>query len=204
MDAFVFYIAGVVALIASGIVVTRKNPVYSAIFLVLFFTMVSIQFLVLRAPFLAVIQLLVYAGAIMVLFLFVLMLLNLTPEERREQVSRSRKIAALLGSVALFVLLAGAIAKSPTVREAASLTAPVPTGEAGLAVAGETRELAVSLFTVHVLPFEFTSFLILIAIVGAIYLTKSRGSTTTARRDRGAAQADTLPSPPEVVLEGEK
>ena len=73
--------AGLVAIAAALLVVTRKNPVHSAIFLVLFFTMISLDFLILRAPFLAVVQVLVYAGAIMVLFLFVVMLLNVPTED---------------------------------------------------------------------------------------------------------------------------
>lgn len=173
MDALVFYIAGVITVVASWLVVTRRNPIYSAIFLVLVLTMNSVQFVVLRAPFIAVIQVLVYAGAVVVLFLFVLMLLNLTPEELRERVSRGRKVAAAVGSVALFILLAGVIFYSPTIQQAESLTAPLTNPVAGVAEAGETSFIAESLFRVHVLPFELTSLLIMIAVISAIYLTKS-------------------------------
>ena len=94
MDALVFYISGLLMIASALLVVTRKNPVYSAILLVVFFLLTSVNFLVLRSPFLAVIQVLVYGGAIMVLFLFVLMLLNLTEEELEEKVAPGRKLLA--------------------------------------------------------------------------------------------------------------
>jgi NADH-quinone oxidoreductase subunit J len=148
--------------------------------------MVSLQYLVLRAPFLAVIQVLVYAGAIMVLFLFVLMLLNLSADDLREDASRRRKVVAGLGCGALFALLATAVMRSGRVEELsgqAGLTADVP---AAVAEAGELQAIAETLFQEHVLPFELTSFLILIAIVGAIYMTKARGR---ARAERSAEPA---------------
>lgn len=184
MDAVIFYICGFLSVVAALLVVTRRNPVYSAIFLVLFFTAISVDFLILGAPFLAVIQVLVYAGAIMVLFLFVIMLLNLSPEELKENVSRRRKAVAAVGAVVLFAGLATAISTSPTVQEspgAANLLAPVTSDE--VRVAGETEGMASSLFTEHVLPFELTSILIIVAIIGAIYLTKSRRASPSAESD---------------------
>ena len=176
MDAFVFYISGILSVIAALLVVTRRNPVYSTIYLVLFFLMISLDYLILRAPFLAVVQVLVYAGAIMVLFLFVIMLLNLTPEELREQVSLRRKGFAATLCVSLFALLSIGIARSPTVRNAGDLTAlTFPSPE--LANAGETVAIGRALFTTHALAFEYSSILILVAILGAIYLTKKRRKT---------------------------
>ncbi len=182
MDAAVFYISGILSVAAALLVVTRRNPVYSTVYLVLFFTMISLDFLILRAPFLAVIQVLVYAGAILVLFLFVIMLLNLTPEELRENVPPWRKLLAGALSLALFGFLAAAIARSPTVQDAPNLAAPV--ASPALAGAGETGAIGEALFTTHALAFEFSSVLILVAIVGAIYLTKRRGGEA-----RGRAQA---------------
>jgi NADH-quinone oxidoreductase subunit J len=173
VDAIVFYISGILSVVAAALVVTRRNPVYSTIFLVLFFASISLDFLILRAPFLAVIQVLVYAGAIMVLFLFVIMLLNLTPAELREKVSRPEKAMAAVASLALFALLAAAIGLSPTVRNAPPLTGPV--ASPALQAVGETAAIGESLFRRHPLPFEYSTILILIAIVGAIYLTKKRG-----------------------------
>jgi NADH-quinone oxidoreductase subunit J len=176
MDAAVFYLSGILSIAVALLVVTRKNPVYSTIYLVLFFTMISLDFLILRAPFLAVVQVLVYAGAIMVLFLFVIMLLNLTPDELREQVSRGRKLLAGGISLALFALLASAISRSPTVSGAPDLTGPIT--DPALAVAGETSAMGEALFTRHALAFELASVLILVAIIGAIYLTKKRRKVT--------------------------
>ena len=161
-------------MIASALlVVTRKNPVYSAILLVVFFLLTSVNFLVLRSPFLAVIQVLVYGGAIMVLFLFVLMLLNLTEEELEEKVEPGRKLLAGAGSAGLCVLLGGAVRSSVRIRAAGEvdLTGKV---EGKASTAGETKEIGEALFSEHILPFEFTSILIFIAIIGAIYLTRTR------------------------------
>ena len=173
MDALVFYISGLLMIASALLVVTRKNPVYSAILLVVFFLMTSVNFLVLRSPFLAVIQVLVYGGAIMVLFLFVLMLLNLTEEELEEKVEPGRKLLAGAGSAGLFVLLCWAVSSSERIRAAGAvdLTGKV---EGKASTAGETREIGVALFSEHILPFEFTSILIFIAIIGAIYLTRTR------------------------------
>src|SRR5262245_28342258 len=149
MDAAVFYLSGVLSLVASSLVVTRRNPVYGAIFLVLFFTMISLDFLILRAPFLAVIQVLVYAGAIMVLYLFVIMLLSLKPEELREESRAPRKIFAGLLSGGLFLLLVYTIRSSPRVAAAPDLIGAVP---AGVEDAGTTAALGEELFRRHILP----------------------------------------------------
>ena len=189
MDAAVFSISAVIAVVASLLVVTRKNPVYSAIWLVLFFLMMATDFLVLRSPFLAVIQVLIYGGAIMVLFLFVLMLLNQTPEELEEKVSRKRKIAAGLGSFALFLLLVGAIRGSSSIASYGDLTAPI---DAALpaATAGEVRPIGWALFRDHVLAFELTSILIFVAIIGAIYLTKTRRAVDAEEQQDATASLE--------------
>ena len=173
MDALVFYISGILMIASALLVVTRKNPVYSAILLVVFFLLTSVNFLVLRSPFLAVIQVLVYGGAIMVLFLFVLMLLNLTEEELEEKVEPGRKLLAGAGSAGLFVLLCWAVSSSERIRAAGAvdLTGKV---EGKASTAGETKEIGEALFSEHILPFEFTSILIFISIIGAIYLTRTR------------------------------
>jgi len=173
VDAITFYISGILSVIAAVVIVTRRNPVYSTIWLVGFFVTISIDFLILRAPFLAVIQVLVYAGAIMVLFLFVIMLLNLQPDELVETVTRRRKAGAALLSAAIFIMLCAAISQSPSVGGAAPLTAPLPAGHP-LAEGSDTVAIGESMFQRHVLAFEVSSVLILIAIIGAIYLAKKR------------------------------
>ncbi len=188
MDALVFYISGILMIASALLVVTRKNPVYSAILLVVFFLLTSVNFLVLRSPFLAVIQVLVYGGAIMVLFLFVLMLLNLTEEELDEKVDPRRKLLAGAGSACLFVLLCWAVSSSERIRAAGAvdltgLEDTIVEGQAS--TAGETKEIGEALFSEHILPFEFTSILIFIAIIGAIYLTRTR---RTVKREDALAE----------------
>jgi len=205
MDAFVFYCAAVLMVITGLLVVTRRNPVYSAIWLVLFFTQIATCFLTLRSPFLAAVQVLVYGGAIMVLFLFVLMLLNLTPEEMEERVSNRRRILSAIASLALFISLVVTIRHSPTVNPTASvpfdLTAPIPVdAPESLAKAGEVHQIGNTLFREHVLAFELTSILIFIAIIGAIYLTKTRRAGLAVTRV--AATVGTPESPrPELETE---
>jgi NADH-quinone oxidoreductase subunit J len=185
MDAVVFIIAGILSVASAILVVTRKNPVYCTIYLVLFFTLVSLQFLILRSPLLAILQLLVYAGAIMVLFLFVIMLLNLRPEELRESVSPGRKLMAGGFSLLIFILLVAAIRSSTTVQGAPNLVGAVP--DPALAQAGEAAAIGEALFTTHALAFEYSSILILVAIIGAIYLTKRRSAVGAGEQGGGAA-----------------
>lgn len=173
VDTLVFYISGILMTASALLVVTRKNPVYSAILLVVFFLMTSVNFLVLRSPFLAVIQVLVYGGAIMVLFIFVLMLLNLREEENEEKIEPGRRVLAGIGSTGLFILLCWAIGSSDRITAAGGTDLTGEVNEA-VATAGETREIGEALFRHHILPFEFTSILIFIAIIGAIYLTRTR------------------------------
>ena len=179
IDAIVFYLSAIVAVVCSAVIVTRKNPVYSAVFMVLFFIAWALNFLILRAPFLAVIQVLVYGGAIMVLYLFVIMHLNLKPDEIKEEVTSQRKVLSAIASVGLFILLAWAIRTSPKVNDAPILSnshllanATSKEQEEVIAKAGSLDSIAMELFEEHGLPFELTSILILIAIIGAIYLTK--------------------------------
>jgi NADH-quinone oxidoreductase subunit J len=177
MDALVFYGSALISIVASLLVVTRRNPVYGAIFLVLFFTTISLDFLLLRAPFLAVIQVLVYAGAIMVLYLFVIMLLSLKAEELREEVTRGRKAMAAVFSGGLFLLLARAIRASDRVRNAPDLAGPLAEGTGEV---GTTFAVGDEIFRSQLFAFELTSVLILIAIIGAVYLSR-RGPVEPVR-----------------------
>ena len=135
-----------------------RNPVTSAMFLVLTIISMAGLFVLLHAFFLAAVQVLVYAGAVMVLFLFVIMLLDLKEEERR----KLRKFTVGLGAVAV-AAIAGILIR-------ASLSA-VPLAGAKL-VEGNTKPLGVILFTQYLLPFEILSLLLLVAMVGVILLSK--------------------------------
>ncbi len=155
--------------------VTRRNAVSSVLWLVVAFLGMSALFLGMDAGFIGVIQVLVYAGAIMVLFLFVIMLLNLTPSGLL-RVDRPRMKAAGLAAGVAFVALivaivtGGALWTRGSGDEAAILAR---TGSEKL-VEGSVLDIADALFTDHLLPFELASVLLLVAIIGAVALTKRR------------------------------
>jgi NADH-quinone oxidoreductase subunit J len=143
-------------------VIVHPNPIYSALGLVSTLFMLAVLFLGLDAQMVAVLQIIVYAGAIVVLFLFVIMLLNLQVEERSSAAPPMVGIAAI-GGLAMGGLVILGIVRTP-------LGAPVPV-HAGF---GGTEALAERLFTVYLLPFELTSLLLLVAIVGAVVVGRKR------------------------------
>jgi NADH-quinone oxidoreductase subunit J len=160
MDAILFYAFAAIAVASAVVVIAQRNPMYSALALVVTLCSVAVIFGLLGSPFIAVLQVIVYAGAIMVLFLFVLMLLNVKREEdsRGEGARTLRGLALAL--VALLVLQAG------TVLLRFEL-APAPSFDAS------TVEMARVLFSPQFLyAFEATSILILAALVGAVVLAK--------------------------------
>lgn len=169
MEALFFYLFGGLALISSLFVVFLKKPVHDAVALIFTFFCLAGLYLLLGAEFVAIIQVLVYAGAIMVLFLFVIMLLNLEEEEAIE--GRGNRFRRWLGGVAavlLFMLLAPVwlLQVLPTVRG----TFPPEK----LQELGNTVWVARLLFTDYLLPFEVASVLLLAAIVGAVFFAMKR------------------------------
>ena len=143
-------------------VIIHRNPIYSALGLVSTLFLLAVLFVGLDAQMVAVLQIIVYAGAIVVLFLFVIMLLNLQVEERSFAAPPLIGVAAL-GGLAMGVLVILAIVRT-------QLGSPVPV-HAGF---GGTEALAERLFTVYLLPFELTSLLLLVAIVGAVVVGRKR------------------------------
>ncbi len=163
---------GAIAIVASILVIAQKNPIYSVLLLIGSFGALSGLYVLLEAPFVAVIQIIVYAGAIMVLFLFVVMLLNAPHEETEHdlQVHRLLRGGPLRGgvvlAVALLVELAWALTKGG--------------GEAGAFPGAAVTSVAAigrSLFTDYALAFEVTSILILVAMVGAVVLARREPGT---------------------------
>lgn len=180
-ELWVFVLIGALALGSALAMVLMRNAVHSALMLVLNFFAIAMLYAVLEAQFLAVVQIIVYAGAIVVLFLFVLMLLGVGGESRFTERIRGQRTAALLLGLALFVLIGGAVA-SPFMGEGAACNTPA---EARLEAEGETcvgltrandegnvRGLGLLLFTDYVWPFEVTSVLLVIAALGAMVLGK--------------------------------
>jgi len=158
-------------------VVAQRNPLYSAISLIGVFVSLASLYLTLAAPFIAAVQVIVYAGAIMVLVVFVIMLLNVEEEEhRRPRLAYLVPTAIVLGAIligeVMFVL--SSVPRSPA--------------QGGLSDVGLTEPIGVGLFTKYLLPFEITSILLLMAIVGAMTLARrTMGLSPVARVLPGTA-----------------
>jgi len=168
-----FYLFAAVAVLASLLVIAQRNPIYSVLFLIASFGALSGLYVLLEAPFVAVIQIIVYAGAIMVLFLFVVMLLNAPHEDTEEDLERGVRPPSA-GRVRVFgALLAIALVGELIWVVLASRRAPIAIAGAGVS---SVRAIGRTLFTDYAFPFEVTSVLILVALVGSVVL---------ARRDRG-------------------
>jgi len=161
-----FILLAVLSVITAILVIVQRNPVASAIFLIINFFCLAGIYLMLNAQFIAVIQILVYAGAIMVLFLFVIMLLNLEKEKR---LVAKHKLSKFLGVVLGIVLLGliGMIFNSALLEGSKGNYPPEK-----VAALGNTEVIGRLLFTEFLLPFEITSVLLLVAIIGAIVLAK--------------------------------
>ena len=158
-----FFILALVAIVSALGMLFSRNAVIAAMFLILNFLTVAILYLILDAPFIAVAQVTVYAGAIMVLFLFVIMLLGAEQTGRTPERWWIQPVSLLLGGAFLVELIAVMIGLFRNPSKAASL----PAGFGSPVAVGET------LFIKYVLPFEATSILLLIAMIGAIVLTRA-------------------------------
>ena len=177
MLGLLFIIFGGFAIGCAISMVVQRNPLYSAISLIGVFVSLAALYVTLSAPFIAAVQVIVYAGAIMVLVIFVIMLLNIEEDE-----PRLRRLRFL---VPVAITLAAVL-----IAEAAFILFSVQTAETSGAVSsnvGLTSSIGVGLFTKYLLPFEITSVLLLMAIVGAISLARHTDSlSATARVIPGA------------------
>ncbi len=164
-DLIVFLVLSLVAIASALGMLFSQNSVYSALYLVLNFVTVAVFYLLLGAPFIAMSQITVYAGAIMVLFLFVIMLLGAESLAPSKNLPWQRPLASLLSVIlaveAIYLLFTRA-------RSGLAIITP----EASLNTMESLREMAMTLFSRYLLPFEVTSILLLVAMVGAIVLTK--------------------------------
>lgn len=157
-----FGFLSVLALFSAIMVVISKNPVYSVIWLILVFFAISGHYIMLNAQFLAIVNIIVYAGAIMVLFLFVIMLMNLNKEVEPKK-NRWVKVAGAVAGGCLLLVLVAALKDS----DVKSKTALMNEGNIGL-----IKVLGKELFSTYVVPFEISSILFLSAMVGAIVIGK--------------------------------
>ena len=160
----IFLVLAVIALVSGGLVVFQRHPLRSALWLIVNFFAVAGIYLLAHAEFIAAIQVIVYAGAIMVLFLFVIMLLNLRqPEAEVRFMHVGQKVGGIV--LAGFTVLLVIYTRLELIFYLSKAAPP------GL---GNTESIARLLFTDYLLPFEVTSVLLLVAIVGAVVLAKSR------------------------------
>ena len=164
-EAIAFYTIAALILFFAVMVVSTKDTVHSVLFLVLDFLFVAALYVMLEAPFLAVIQILVYAGGIVVLYLFVVMLVNLKrPPEAHQDPHRRTKLGIGLSAAVLLELVT--VGLYQTVRPVAALPA------ADMPFTGNTEQVGWMLYTSYLIPFEIASMLLLVAMIGAIVLAK--------------------------------
>ena len=165
-EVIFFSLIAASAIASAILMVTQRNPIKSVLFLIVNFFCLAIIYLILHAQFIAIIQILVYAGAIMVLFLFVIMLLNLGDESKlNEKMNYNKTIAYILSGVVLLEIMIG-------------LGLPLGVGFSRMSSKaieiGTVEYIGKSLYTEFILPFEITSILLLAAIVGVMVLAKKK------------------------------
>ena len=163
MTQYVFYFLSFLCILSALMVVFSKNPIYSVLYLVICFFGIAGHYILLNAQFLAAVHIIVYAGAIMVLFLFVIMLLNLNHETEPHK-STWLKFAAVISGGLLLVILVGVL------KGADQLNKPEISNES----IGLVKNLGKVLFNEFLLPFEASSVLFLAAMVGAVMLGKKQ------------------------------
>jgi len=168
-EAIVFYVFAAILLFAGLRVITARNPVHAALFLVLAFVTSSAIWMLLRAEFLAITLVLVYVGAVMVLFLFVVMMLDINLDKLREGFWRYLPIGALVG---IAIALEMGLLLWVNFSGVASTMPEVPANYSN------TKALGNVLYTDYVYPFELAAVLLLVAIVAAIALTMRRRKDT--------------------------
>ena len=161
ITTYLFYLLTFLAIMFASLVVLSKNPVYSVLYLVLTFFTIAGHYVLLNAQFLAAVHIIVYAGAIMVLFLFVIMLLNLNKETEPHK-SIWLKASAAVASGSLLVVLVGSLKGAVAIQSVNTFDSSI----------GLIENLGQTLFKDFLLPFEVSSILLLAAMVGAVMLGK--------------------------------
>lgn len=158
-----FWVLSVLALFSAIMVLISKNPIHSVLWLIVVFFAISGHYLLLNAQFLAIVNMIVYAGAIMVLFLFVIMLMNLNKETEPQRTVWMKFFGVISGGL-LFTVLVSALRSS---QDMIGKTVETNSGDVGL-----IENLGKTLFTQYALPFEISSVLFLSAMVGAVVIGK--------------------------------
>ena len=159
----IFWFLSALAVFAAIMVITRRNPVFSVLWLIVVFFTISGHYILLNAQFLAIVNIIVYAGAIMVLFLFVIMLMNLNKDNEPKK-NLWIKLAGIVSGGSLLTIL---LAVLYSAADMTNKTAQIKTGNIGL-----IENLGMALFSDYVFTFEIASLLFLSAMVGAIVIGK--------------------------------
>ena len=171
MDQILFYFFGGLAVIGAVLVVTSRSAIYSAVFLITTLLATAGIYLTLRAEFLFAVQIILYVGGIMVLFVFVIMLVNLDVALHQLQFNRQKWVASLLGLVlgAELILAFYLAGKAQQGRDILNLPQA-----AAVRLEPNTQLVGQALFTKYLIPFEIASILLLVALVGAVVMGKKR------------------------------
>jgi NADH-quinone oxidoreductase subunit J len=168
MDAIFFWMLAATTVVASVLVIGQRNPMYSVLLLIVSFCALSGLYVLLDAPFVAAIQIIIYAGAIMVLFLFVLMLLNFRGESSVLSPGSAKGFGFLFSILVLVELLWTALSPNGGEGGATQQVASLPPDFGSPAAIGRI------LYTTWLYPFEITSILLLVAVIGAVVLAKRK------------------------------
>jgi NADH-quinone oxidoreductase subunit J len=171
LELVLFYIFAAIAVVSAIMVITQRNVVHSAAFLGGTLFAVAGIFLTLHAEFLAGVQVIVYVGGILVLFIFVIMLIAVERSAFERQYNRQWTLALVTAGI-LIVEIAYAVYQG---RD--SFVLPAPAAPATAAVVGNSEQVGTALYTSYLLPFEIASILLLVAIIGAVVLAKKRTLT---------------------------
>jgi NADH-quinone oxidoreductase subunit J len=172
LDQIIFYLFATLAVVSAVLVVTSRNAIHSAIFLITALLATAGIYLQLRAELLFAIQIVLYVGGIMVLFLFVIMLVNLDVSVRQIQFSRQKYVAAIMAlALGGLVLMGLYIRRGPEEGQLFPMNLPPAVHSA---MGPNTEAVADVLFRRYMLPFEIASILLLVAMVGAVVLAKKR------------------------------
>ncbi len=165
MELTIFLMASALSIAASILVIIQRNPIASVMYLLTSFVSQVILFIMLNAAFLAMLQIIVYAGAILVLFLFVIMLLNLRREDFGKDIKLKFKPLAIAFAVVLLFETTVAISSSAMLERAQAQLPPD---------FGSVQAVGMELFTKYLYPFELTSILLIVAVLGAVVMAKKR------------------------------
>lgn len=195
LSAFFFYIFAILSVLAGAMVIIARNPVHAVLFLILAFFNAAGLFVLLGAEFLAMVLVIVYVGAVAVLFLFVVMMLDVDFAELRAGFIRNAPLAALIGGIVLveLVMVVGFAYIQPDVSGVAA--APFPTAGSGIT---NTEALGRLIYTRYVLFFQGAGLILLVAMIGAIVLTL-RHKPGVKRQSIAAQTARTPETAIEVV-----